>query len=727
MLYAQQRTKIVLQASERLRVDNITQISHVKKPIFEHDGAILTCDSARLWAELNYFEAFGNVHINQDTINIYSDLLNYDGNAKMAYLMRNVRMSDPSTTLTTNAFDYNMNTRVGTYVNNGKIVNKEGTSVTSKRGYYLASTKDAYFRYDVVVLTDQATITSDSLRYNTFTNQTYFYGPTNIKGKDDNLYTENGEYNTKTEKAFFGKKNLYTQNTKALKGDSLYYDGKKGYGKAVKNIIFTDSQDKLELRGQLGQYYKIDERIVVSDQAYVVMGTADTITVDDKRIPDSLWLGADILEAKMTLQKNLKLILKPVVLADDEVGEEEEKPAAEKSAQPPKTNVSTAKDEESKRSKNKASEEKKEIPAKPIDSLKANVDSVKIAIDTAKQIIKGLTNTDSLKIDSALKKPLVKDDSVKTPSVKMTTKIDSAIKNVKTTDVPNKKTPSTTLVKPIPKDTLPPSPADTVRTRIIIAYNNVRVYKSNLQSKSDSLFFSAADSTLRLYQNPILWSDSTQQTGDTIHVQFKNKKINSAQIFPNAFIASQETDTTKFNQIKGKIITAFFNDGEIKDMYVDGNAESIYFDRQKDGKYQLNQTISARIKVTFEDKEIGFVKTIKAVEGTFLPAEKLGKDGILTGFIWKPELRPKSKNDIINGPPIKKTASPPPAKTKPKAVAATSSKKPNAKNIEPTKSKITDPKPKMDPKPVPIDSAKKTLDSTKTEVKTLRLDSVKKG
>ncbi|HTM97410.1 MAG TPA: OstA-like protein, partial [Pedobacter sp.] len=102
IMFAQQRTKVRLIKSDVADVDNKTNITHIKNPIFEHDGAILTCDSARLWSELNYFEAFGNVHINQDTINIYSDLLNYDGNAKMAHLMNNVRMSDPSSTLTTN-------------------------------------------------------------------------------------------------------------------------------------------------------------------------------------------------------------------------------------------------------------------------------------------------------------------------------------------------------------------------------------------------------------------------------------------------------------------------------------------------------------------------------------------------------------------------------------------------------------------------------------------------
>ena len=713
LLFAQQRTKIVVKDSEVATVNNKTKITHIKKPIFEHDGAILTCDSARLWGELNYFEAFGNVHINQDTINIYSDLLNYDGNAKMAHLINKVRMSDPSTLLTTNIFDYNMATRVGTYIDNGKIVNRqENVTITSKRGYYLASTKDAYFKYNVVVLTDSATIKSDTLRYNTFTNQTYFYGPTDIKGKNDNLYTENGTYNTKTKKAFFGKKNLYTQNTKSLKGDSLFYDGMKGYGRAVKNIVFNDTEDKLMLRGQLGEYFKEGERIIASINAYVGLGTSDSVTVDGKLIPDTLWLGADVLEAERSLQKKINLIQTPKVLDDDEIGMEDEKSKAQtqgasKATIPSNTTPNTPivkpnpklSPKQSKKDKAKEKKEQKNKTLLP-DSAKTVIDSVKILTDSTKLNLKITAKKDSLSKDSLAKipKPLIK-DSTKITAPKVTLKTDT-LKNTA------KKTIVAPLTKPIVvKDSIPFNPADTVRTRTIRAYHNVRVYKTNLQAKSDSLFFAAADSTLRLYQNPILWSDSSQQTGDTIHVQFKNKKINNAQVFPNAFIVNQESDTTKFNQIKGKVVTAFFNDGEIRNLYVDGNAESIYFDKKEDGDYQQNQTISARIRVIFAEKEISSVKTIKAVEGTFLPAGKTPKEAMLTGFIWKPELRPKSKNDIIKGLPSKTGTTKP--KVAPKPNAKTTTKKPATKPAVKTSLKKTTGNTTKDNKiPVKIDSAK---------------------
>ena len=696
LLFAQQRSKIILQNSTSLTVDTKTGINYVKNPTFQHDNATLTCDSAVFYKERNYFEAFKNVHINQgDTLNIYSDFLNYDGNTKKAHLSSNVKMIDRTSTLTTNVLDYDMGLKIGTYVNGGKIVNKDVT-LTSKRGYYFANTKDAYFRYNVVAVTPQSTIKSDTLRYNTVSNWTYFYGPTNIKGKDDNLYTEDGAYNTSTENAYFGKKNLYTQGTKSLKGDSLYYYGKTGYGKAVRNITFMDTQDKLLLRGQLGEYYKLDERVVVTKNAYFGMGTKDSVNVGKKKIPDTLWLGADTLEAQMTLQKTLKLLNKPIIQKDNEVGADDEKAKAEKEKEkieakkqaatavipveklvPAKPTTKKLNRKERKEAEQKAKDLKDNPPPKIItDILKVKTDSLradsikKLATNVANKNL-SLAKKDSVKID---KKVIAKAGDKKiTPLIQANGKA---------------KNPASTSNK---KDSVIAfNPSDTIRTRVIKAYHNVRVYKTNMQARADSLFYTAADSTLRWYKNPILWAEGSQQTGDTIHVFFKGDKINSFQVLESAFIVNVETDSTKFNQVKGKRVTGFFADGDLRTVFVDGNAESIYYSKDDKGKYdRMSQSVSGRIKFLFKENELSDILYIKEDEGVSYTIDKLPKETILTGFIWKPELRPLSKADIIKGIPTKKTPAKGKTTTKPKTTTKNSANDPSGiKPIIPVKKPV---------------------------------------
>lgn len=745
-LFAQQKTKIIVERFDATRVDAKKNISYLRNPTFRQDNATLRCDSAVFYVTENVFDAFDNVHINQgDTINIYSDRLNYNGNTKIAHLTSNVRMVDNQSVLTTNILDYNMATKIGTYITGGKIVSKDAT-ITSKNGYYFSNSRDAYFRYDVVVVTPESVIKSDTLRYNTLTNWTYFYGPTNIKGKDDNLYTEDGAYNTRTQYAYFGKKNLYTMGAKSLKGDSLYYDGIAGYGKAVRNIVFKDTTDKTVMYGHLGFYYKKDERTLVTKNPYIGLGTADSIKVKDKLQPDSLWMGADTLETQMVLKKSLTLISSPVIKKDNELGDDDgaEKKVGATKPKATATDETTSSRKPKKPIKNndksgkgdKKSLENLKIPAAR-DSLSRDsllTDSLQV-LKQAAPLLKD--STLAAKATQVLKKG--KDSLSKVAKANPLAKADTTLKGKAVTAQIKAAAPTAKqLANKLPgkqtavKDSIPFNPEDTVRTRIIKAYHDVRVYKANMQAKADSLFYTAADSTLRWYRNPILWAEGAQQTGDTIYLQLKNKKLRTLQVLQNAFLVNVNADSARYNQIKGRLITAFFNDGKMENMFVDGNAESIYFNQNDKKVYtDMNQTVSSRIKILFKDKEIARIVTIREPEGVRTPIPELKEDVFLTGFTWKPELRPRSKKEVINGRAkpkntAKKAVAGKSAAVKGKANAPANNAKPAAakKDTTSTKPAIKSPVPALPKDSISTDSlVKKEIQAG--PVKTTKQDSVK--
>ena len=82
---------------------------------FQQDFSTLTSDSAYFHQAENTFDAFGHVVVSQgDTLNIYSDKLNYNGNTKIAILTDHVRMVDKDATLTTDYLIYNTATKFGT-------------------------------------------------------------------------------------------------------------------------------------------------------------------------------------------------------------------------------------------------------------------------------------------------------------------------------------------------------------------------------------------------------------------------------------------------------------------------------------------------------------------------------------------------------------------------------------------------------------------------------------
>ena len=83
-------------------------------------------------------------------------------------------------------------------------------------------------------------------------------------------------------------------------------------------------------------------------------------------------------------------------------------------------------------------------------------------------------------------------------------------------------------------------------------------------------------------------------------------------------------------------------------MFVDGNAESIYYVKDDSAYVGLNHQVSSRIKMIFIDGKLKNINSIRAVQASTTPMDELTEeDKILKGFIWKPKDRPKSKEEII--------------------------------------------------------------------------------
>lgn len=128
----------------------------------------------------------------------------------------------------------------------------------------------------------------------------------------------------------------------------------------------------------------------------------------------------------------------------------------------------------------------------------------------------------------------------------------------------------------------------------------------------------------------------------------KNRKLDNMLLQHNGFVVSAEGDSTKFNQVKGKVITGIFKDNKLESMFVDGNAESIYYSIEDSAYTGMNRSLSSRMRLTFGDNKLKQVMFVRKPEGKFYPIEKMPKDiDILDGFIWKPKDRPKSKEEII--------------------------------------------------------------------------------
>lgn len=182
----------------------------------------------------------------------------------------------------------------------------------------------------------------------------------------------------------------------------------------------------------------------------------------------------------------------------------------------------------------------------------------------------------------------------------------------------------------------------------LMAYYNVRFYRSDMQGLSDSLVYFTADSTLRMRGNPVLWADNSQLTADSINIIMENRRIDSIYQYSRAFIISQDS-IEGFNQIKGNDIVSRFKSGRLNKVNVVSNAESIYWLREDDASLiGINVSKSADMTIIIDRNTISRIKYYKAIDETLFPELDLKESSrYLDGFIWESEIRPQDKNDIF--------------------------------------------------------------------------------
>lgn len=188
--------------------------------------------------------------------------------------------------------------------------------------------------------------------------------------------------------------------------------------------------------------------------------------------------------------------------------------------------------------------------------------------------------------------------------------------------------------------------ADTIR--MIRMYHDVRLYKSDMQGLADSLVFNGKDSLFVFYGDPVLWSDSTQFSADSITMQVRESQINNIVLDKRAMIIS-EILNVYYDQIKGKTIVAHLDSNEIQNMTVTGNAESIYYTRDDQSAFiGVNKTICSKMYFAFEENEIQLLKYYGENSSNLLPMNEADHASMrLEGFFWREEERPLSINDLL--------------------------------------------------------------------------------
>ena len=209
--------------------------------------------------------------------------------------------------------------------------------------------------------------------------------------------------------------------------------------------------------------------------------------------------------------------------------------------------------------------------------------------------------------------------------------------------------------------------------RILRAYYDVRILKSDLRGISDSLYldesigltklltkplsnqqeqiFTEADRNLN---NPVLWFDKSQMSGNQIHLisNTETNKLDSLKILNNVFIIEKDSlSIDGYNQIKGGILDGDFKEGKLDNIFITKNTEMVYY-LYNDEDLQLigiDKTTCSALKMNFDNGEISNITFLVTPNGDVYPEDELPiNERTLKGFTWRKNERPESVNDLFD-------------------------------------------------------------------------------
>ena len=195
-----------------------------------------------------------------------------------------------------------------------------------------------------------------------------------------------------------------------------------------------------------------------------------------------------------------------------------------------------------------------------------------------------------------------------------------------------------------------PFPADS-SYKLIKAYRRVKMYRSDSQMVCDSMVMMNTDSIIRLYIDPVMWNETNQITADSMAIHTTEQRIDKVHFMGDPMMSSQ-IDTTYYNQVKGKDMTALFANGSLYRNNVDGNAQTIYYLQEEENSTRVTALMyieSAAISFYFENGEIDKISYKQNPEYKLYPMDMIPETQKLRlpDFEWVGHRRPMRDSVVM--------------------------------------------------------------------------------
>ena len=573
---------------------------------FLHNDTYLLCDSASWNVDTRFIEAYGNVQIIQNNTMLKSEEMYYwiDEN-KAQFRGQLVELFDKDgNTLRTERLIYNTKDSVAVFEYGGALKDKDGNVIESRKGTYDA--KEGLFTFEdrTELYMDSIEIKTQTLRYFSEEEKAYFGKNTNVWRGTGFLRADAGWYDRQQQVVQFSDRVFMFDPSYDAWADEVFYYRQDGAVDLFKNVQVLDTTNKSAYLGDHIQYLPAKDSLsergwMTGDPAIVYFGE------NENHVVDTLYARADSFFV--------------FTLPRCDVPEEEVKAAENRLEDILYDALAKKREEEA------ASREEERI-AKLREAGKLPPEWVEQQKQAEADSIAALAAADSLAL--AGERPMPSPDSLAAdiPALSDTTAVPPALSD-------------TTAVPPVPRDTTP--------VRFIHAWNDVRMFRSDLQAVCDSMVFSELDSIARLYGSPVMWNEIRNQlSADEMQLLMKNGSFERGSLLTDAWIISEQ-DSLHYNQIKSTEMLGYFRDNKLYRFDALGGVSAIFYMLEDQVVTTINVKESKSLTAALRDGKAQRLLYMETIKSDVYPVGQLEPEKQrLKDFKWRAAERPVIREDV---------------------------------------------------------------------------------
>ena len=633
--------------------------------LFLHNNTYLKCDNALWNVDKGVIDAVGNVQVIQEKTVLTGDSLKYLIDEDLARFRGHIvqLVDKDSNMLRTRFLDYNTKDSIAHFQRGGAMMDKDGSLIESQVGHYYAKSDLFVFKERVEMFSDSLFFVTDSLKYFSQKDIIEFDGKTNGWYDKYAIASGGGWYNRNNETFFFDRSVHVISDENEGWSETLFYDRNQEYTRMERRVEVVDTVNKSIVLGGKLDFWNEPRRAEVYQDPVIIM-----LQEQDGGGVDSVFIAAD--QFKYFQKRMFEVDSAFVAQAEQRYKSAQIDPLASKrppeqpvqnesadsvaSAPTDASSVELQQDEQRDSVSVESPNRERRDSVTQMSGREERRDVAVVADSLSERGDAGRPSRGEVVSDESLREREYS-DTLSTPVQRGVVRDDFGTEGL----LPAGDSLSLSRVDSVSRvdslgvaDSLAveTEPLDTTIVTFVEAFKNVKIYKSDIQIKCDSLLYCSIDSMARLFTDPVIWYDGVNQiTADSMQFVMEDGEMRKGYMLSKAFVISEDANGGYYHQIKSPEMIGYFRDSDLYRFDAIGGASMMVYIAEDSVVTTMNQKECRMMTAVLKDGAVERMRYYEGIKSDAFPVYDLtDEQKYLKDFNWRIEEKFNSRFDITD-------------------------------------------------------------------------------